>query len=503
MSMLDEVGTGRLATATSDVGAARERARGYRLARMALRPGRPDGLDVVADHRRASVRPDPAVAAHDRPVPADRRRLLRRHDRHDARRHAGRGPLAAHHVPPRADRRLAGRRQGHRPGEGRRGPLAQPVPGQPRVPRRDGRHAAPRPALRGPPRHRQDATWPRPWPPRPACRSCSCRPRASSPCTTARPPARSAPTSRRCARPPARRAARSASSRRSTRSRWPARASASSATPIAAANLTAPMCCGGLSGLPGHVAVGRHRRRVRRRWSTVDDVGGHRRGRQRAARPDAVLRLPGRLAEGPGLVHRPDQPVPAGAPPAPAPGPGRGDDPADRGDEPRRQPRPGAAAPGSLRPPAQLRPADPRRAPGAHRPLPGPQGPRGRPRRPRRPRRDRRGHPGLHAGDDRAPLRRGPGQRPAPRGQRDEPRRRRVRPADRGDRHGPAGGLHAAREAADRDPRVRARHDGPPGRPAPPAGGPEHHQAPRRPGHARPRRQRGRVHPLAHRDARA
>ena len=35
MSMLDEVGTGRLATATSDVGAARERARSRRLARMA------------------------------------------------------------------------------------------------------------------------------------------------------------------------------------------------------------------------------------------------------------------------------------------------------------------------------------------------------------------------------------------------------------------------------------------------------------------------------------
>ncbi len=34
MSMLDEVGTGRLATSTSDVGAARERARGHRLARM-------------------------------------------------------------------------------------------------------------------------------------------------------------------------------------------------------------------------------------------------------------------------------------------------------------------------------------------------------------------------------------------------------------------------------------------------------------------------------------
>lgn len=35
MSMLDEVGAGRLATATSDVGAARERARGHRLGRMA------------------------------------------------------------------------------------------------------------------------------------------------------------------------------------------------------------------------------------------------------------------------------------------------------------------------------------------------------------------------------------------------------------------------------------------------------------------------------------
>lgn len=36
MSMLDEVGSGRLATATSDVGAARERARGHRLGRMAV-----------------------------------------------------------------------------------------------------------------------------------------------------------------------------------------------------------------------------------------------------------------------------------------------------------------------------------------------------------------------------------------------------------------------------------------------------------------------------------
>ena len=129
---------------------------------------------------------------------------------------------------------------------------------------------------------------------------------------------------------------------------------------------------------PGHVAVGGHG------WVVDgghrDDLRGHGWGRQRAARPDAVLRLPGRLAEGAGLVHRPHQPVPAGPPPAPAPRPGRGHDPADRGDEPRRQPRPRAAAPGALRPPAQLRPADPRRASRAHRPLPGPQVPRGRPR---------------------------------------------------------------------------------------------------------------------------
>ena len=67
-------------------------------------------------------------------------------------------------------------------------------------------------------------TSPRRWPPRPACRSCSCRPASSSRCTTARPTARSARSSRRCARRPAPRAAPSASSRSSTPSAAPAAA---------------------------------------------------------------------------------------------------------------------------------------------------------------------------------------------------------------------------------------------------------------------------------------
>ena len=87
---------------------------------------------------------------------------------------------------------------------------------------RDGRPPAPRPALRGRPRHRQDATPPRRSPPRPACRSCSRPPRRSSPASRAPPRARCASTSRRCARRPASRAARSASSTSSTRSAWPA-----------------------------------------------------------------------------------------------------------------------------------------------------------------------------------------------------------------------------------------------------------------------------------------
>ena len=64
---------------------------------------------------------------------------------------------------------------GHRPGQGRRRPLAQPVPRRTR--RSPTRWAAPRAAAcssRARPAPARP-TWPRRWPARPACRSCSCR----------------------------------------------------------------------------------------------------------------------------------------------------------------------------------------------------------------------------------------------------------------------------------------------------------------------------------------
>ena len=67
------------------------------------------------------------------------------------------------------------------------------------LPRADGRHV---PGGRSCSRGRRAParpTWPRRWRAKRACRSCSCRRRRSSRCTTARPTARSAPTSRRCA----------------------------------------------------------------------------------------------------------------------------------------------------------------------------------------------------------------------------------------------------------------------------------------------------------------
>ena len=85
--------------------------------------------------------------------------------------------------------------------QGGRRPLAQPVPRAQDLRRRDGRHAAARPAVRGRAGHRQDLPG----------QGDGARGRravpvrvgdvASSRCTTAPPPARSARTSRRCARP--------------------------------------------------------------------------------------------------------------------------------------------------------------------------------------------------------------------------------------------------------------------------------------------------------------
>ena len=96
----------------------------------------------------------------------------------------------------------------------------------------------------------------------------------------------------------------------------------SSATPLAAANLTAPMCCGGLSGLPAtslSAATGGGSGTVVTSMMS-EGTGGVVNEllvqMQSFDSPDGWQKIAG-------LVHRPDQPVPAGPPPAPAPRPGR------------------------------------------------------------------------------------------------------------------------------------------------------------------------------------
>ena len=178
-------------------------------------------------------------------------------------------------------------------------------------------------------------------------------------------------------------------------------------------------------GAARHRPAGRLRRPQRaagavRRWDAghgpepQHGLRGRRRRRQRAARPDAVLRRAHRVAEGPGQGHRLGQPLPAGEPAAAATDPAGHHGAAHRGHQPGGQPGPGAAPAGPLRPPAHLRVADQDGTAGADRLLPGPQVARARAGRRRAPRRDRLGDPGLHPGDDRAPLRRGPGQRGPP-----------------------------------------------------------------------------------------
>ncbi len=78
----------------------------------------------------------------------------------------------------------------------------------------------------------------------------------------------------------------------------------------------------------------------------------------------------------------------------------------DRRDEPRRRPRSRDAPPGSLRPVDPLRSAEPLRPARDRRLLPRPQGARARARQGRAPRPARRDDHRLHAGDDRAPVRR-------------------------------------------------------------------------------------------------
>ena len=78
----------------------------------------------------------------------------------------------------------------------------------------------------------------------------------------------------------------------------------------------------------------------------------------------------------------------------------------DRRDEPRRRPRSRVAPSGSLRPVDPLRSAEPLRPARDRRLLPRPQGARARARQGRAPRPARRDDHRLHAGDDRAPVRR-------------------------------------------------------------------------------------------------
>ncbi len=154
--------------------------------------------------------------------------------------------------------------------------------------------------------------------------------------------------------------------------------------------------------------------RRRRHRGELHGQRRRRRGRQRAARPDAVVRRAHGRPEAARQAGRCAQPVPARAPPAAPPDAAVDQRARDRGHQPRRQPRPRTAAPGPLRPAARVRRARPYRPARARRPLPGTQSARGRARRGRGPRPDRRGDPGLHAGDDRAPLRRGARERGAP-----------------------------------------------------------------------------------------
>ena len=194
-----------------------------------------------------------------------------------------------------------------------------------------------------------------------------------------------------------------------------------------------------------------------------------------------------------GMVDR-RQPLPSRAPPAQEEAADALQHPRDRRDQPGRRPRPRAAASGPVRPFDPLRPADPWRPARDHRLLPRPQGPRSRARQGRAPRPARRDDLRVHAGDDRAPLRRGSRVGAARRPRRDGLARHPAGEDDRGDRPEAAGRVHRRREADDRDARSRARGRRPPRRPEPQARGAVDHQAPRRARPARPLRQRGALH---------
>ncbi len=115
------------------------------------------------------------------------------------------------------------------------------------------------------------------------------------------------------------------------------------------------------------------RPRVPRADPLDDDVVRHRGHGERAVDPDAVLRPAAVPRSCTREVRRLGQRVPAQRPSAEDGEVPVSQHPVDRGHQPRRLPRPGAAAPRSLRPSPLLRRAEQERAGRAHRLLPGPQ----------------------------------------------------------------------------------------------------------------------------------
>lgn len=187
---------------------------------------------------------------------------------------------------------------------------------------------------------------------------------------------------------------------------------------------------------------------------------GHRRGRERTARADAVVRRPNVDAE----VHREDgrrhQLAVADRPSDSPREVARRQYFVDRGHKPGRRPRSGAASTRALRPAAQLRDAGQGSPPRPGRPSDGQEGPRRGPGPGRAPRRVGSRDPALHPGHDRTLDGRGARLRAAPRDHPDVLGGLGARPAHRGSGPRAAGCLHRPRTAAHRHPRSRPRDGG-------------------------------------------
>ena len=150
----DDHGRAVVDARTADVGQARESRRRRRLWTVAVVVGIPA---VFLWARIIDGRPFNLFALpHLDPLHGHAGAVLPRPDPRHGRHHARRRSLPARRLPARADRRTPRRRHRDRRGQGGRRPVAEPLPRAQDLPRGDGRHPAPRPALRGRARDRQD-----------------------------------------------------------------------------------------------------------------------------------------------------------------------------------------------------------------------------------------------------------------------------------------------------------------------------------------------------------